>query len=65
MVREGDAAVGAGDGLFFGDTSDINNSSPYALNDKNQVLFRNDLTGAGITDANNGSLWLWDNVRFR
>ncbi len=57
VVREGDAAPGAGAGTVFGRLSYI---YPFALNDRGQIAFQNKLTGPNVTTTNDGSLWLSD-----
>jgi hypothetical protein len=58
VFREGAPAAAAGKGSFFGDA----NIGQIALNDRGDVFFYNELTGAGVTGANNGSLWFSDNA---
>lgn len=61
VVREGEAAPGAGAGTLFGDISAT--IDPIALNDRDEVVFLNLLTGAGVSDENDGSLWFSDATR--
>lgn len=53
VFREGDTAPIAGSPHFFGDPTDL----PFALNDRGEMVFINNLTGPGVTGETNGSLW--------
>lgn len=54
VLREGDQAPTLAPGVLFGPTS-----APQ-LNGIGSMLFSSTLTGAGVTGANDGSLWLMD-----
>lgn len=60
VFREGEAAPGSS-GTLFGDVFNFSFASlPFALNDRGEVAFYNELTGPGVTAENDGSLWLAD-----
>ena len=51
VAREGDAAPGAGAGVSFGRFFDPE------LNDQGEIAFRTNLTGTGVTFANDGAIF--------
>jgi len=59
VFYEGEAAPGAGANTFFGGFNGGTVDSPFALNDRGELVFLDHLTGSGVT-GNTGSLWFSD-----
>ncbi len=56
VALSGHAAPGAGPGVTFGDFSSVN----FSLNDERLLVFSTQVTGTGVTSANDLGLWLAD-----
>ena len=57
VVREGDAVPDAGTGVSLGS---LGSFFPPSLNDQGEIAFGALLTGTGVTNANNGSIFISD-----
>ena len=62
VMREGDVAPGAGGATFVINTTNPNfqSSSIPSVSQSGFVAFCADLTGPGVTTANNAGVWVWD-----
>lgn len=58
LAREGDQAAGVDVGVLWGPYPSI-----PTLNDSTRVAFTADLRGSGVTQYNDGGLWVWDESR--
>lgn len=60
IAREGDSAPGLASNIRFGDFSNASGAIGLQVNKSGQVAFESILTGPGVTDSNDRSIWATD-----